>query len=149
MYFPFLSDWQMINPGLNGIGFVTLCLCYIFKLEMRKGHQELCYLKTMRRLQAFFTASTPAPPCIQPTVEFFGGLKQVVCHNYYSSASSTEDKNVYSYTPLTLCVHDAVPPLAQGQLYLTHVTYPVDRQKRNDLDKVLFFLYLLPCFVML
>jgi hypothetical protein len=71
-------------------------------------------------------ASTPDPLRIQPPVEFFGGLKQVGCHNYYSSASSTEDKNVYCYTPppLTLCVHDAVLPLALGQL--NHVTYPED-----------------------
>ena len=32
MYFPFLSVWQMIRLWLNGIGFVTLRLCYIFTI---------------------------------------------------------------------------------------------------------------------
>jgi len=43
----------MIRPWLNGIGFATLCLCYIFTtLEMRKVSEELGYLNTMRRLWA-------------------------------------------------------------------------------------------------
>jgi len=67
-------------------------------------------------------ASTPVTGCTQTPAEFILPLKQVGCHNYYSSASSAEEKNVYSYTHthtyvfIMLCFH------WHKDNYLTHVT---------------------------
>jgi hypothetical protein len=78
---------------------------------------------------SFFMAFTPVTGCTQTPAEFILSLKQVGCHNYYSSASSTEEKNVYSYTPTHTFVFIMLFFHWHKDNYLTHVTYPGDRQK--------------------